>query len=928
MARGVFVPTNGYRHLHGPLSHRTYHVSTATAPTMTTYPLPGSRQHKIEALADIWSFADLIGYKGGAKSFSQCHKDMTSFLLTTQQHESFENRRRLVLMPRGHGKAQSLDSLVQTPCGPKRIGDLQLDDNVIGMDGKPTQVTVLHPVTPMDLYRVTTSDGRSTLCNLDHLWTVTIPSNSRKQVTVTTRELLTKYQLPRYDKRNNTHYIENRVRITPAAVVGVEDTQLPIDPYTLGMWLGDGTSAASTFTCHDDDAATMGRIGCYKNNTKYIWTLPKLVVTLKTNNLYKNKHIPEQYYLASYAQRMELLRGLMDSDGTCNKYGAASFGNSNTTLMADFVRLVRSLGGKAHVCSTHSTYPGANKVFPTQQANIWVPDNPFWLDRKAVRWVKPARIQLVISDIQLEKHDWGRCITVANSDGLYLTDDYIPTHNSSICSVLYTMWRIYRNPNIRILVGTNIKRLARGFIRELRQYFENKELQEKVWNSRPHIDGPLIPVLSAADRRTRNSRRNNNYSVQEMEDSSFNLNVADDTKLIWSGESLQMTRPVVLKEPTVQVASVGTIMTGDHYDLLILDDVVDFDNSNSQDKADNLLDWTRDLESVIDPRTSYDFTIKPVTKGVCTTRFTDFVGDEVVTLGTMYFEWDFYHYLQDEAETLGVRVFKRNVYVNGVDEEDGYLWPERFNKRVIDGLRRRINNSSRFSSQYLNAVIAPEDATFSLERLKWFPCSMVTVGEDRHVEVTYQGVRRRIKPKLFMDPAATTGSTSDFSVLGVGGYDEDRNLYILDLAVGRYTPTEVCTHMFRLAKQWRLNSVTVEMVGGFKLYRHVITEELKRRKISLGIEDYRPTGKINKQARIEAALEPHFANETLYISSHLANTAELRNEITTYPKSKHDDVLDVMASLVELAAPVMKKGQRGASTPRRSTNSKWGGTRG
>ena len=122
---------------------------------------------------------------------------------------------------------------------------------------------------------------------------------------------------------------------------------------------------------------------------------------------------------------------------------------------------------------------------------------------------------------------------------------------SSVCSVLYTMWRVYRNPNIRILVGTNIKRLARGFIRELRQYFENKELQETVWNSRPHVAGPLIPVLSAADRRQRNSRRNNNYSNMEMEDSGFNINVADDTKLIWSGESLQVTRPAVLKEPTI-----------------------------------------------------------------------------------------------------------------------------------------------------------------------------------------------------------------------------------------------------------------------------------------------------------------------------------------------------------------------------------------
>ena len=497
---------------------------------------------------------------------------------------------------------------------------------------------------------------------------------------------------------------------------------------------------------------------------------------------------------------------------------------------------------------------------------------------------------------------------------------------SSVCSVLYTMWRIYRNPNIRILVGTNIKRLARGFIRELRQYFENKELQESVWNSRPHVAGPLIPVLSAADRRQRNSRRNNNYSVQEMEDSGFNINVADDTKLIWSGESLQVTRPIVLKEPTVQVASVGTIMTGDHYDLLILDDVVDFDNSSTQDKAENLLDWTRDLESVLDPRTSHSFPVTIPGRGAA--NFTDYVGDEVVTLGTLYYEWDYYHYLQDDAETLGIRTFKRNVYVNGLDESDGFLWPERFNKRVVDGIRRRINNSSRFSSQYLNAVVAPEDAPFSLDRVKWVSFDLITVGNDRHVEYQYQGVRKRLKPKLFLDPAATTTDRSDFSVLGVGGYDEDRNLVILDLVVGRLTPTEVCSAMFKLLDRWKLCSVTVEMVAGFALYRHVISEEMKRRKLTVGIEDYRPPSKINKTARIEAQLEPHFTNGSLYMNTSVSNIPELRSELATFPKCKHDDVLDVMASLAELAAPVLRKGQRGASTPRRITNNKWGGTRG
>ena len=130
-----------------------------------------------------------------------------------------------------------------------------------------------------------------------------------------------------------------------------------------------------------------------------------------------------------------------------------------------------------------------------------------------------------------------------------------------------------------------------------------------------------------------------------------------------------------------------------------------------------------------------------------------------------------------------------------------------------------------------------------------------------------------------------------------------------------------------LLDKWKLSSVTVEMVAGFALYRHVITEEMKRRKISVGIEDYRPPGKINKQARIEAALEPHFTNKSLYMASTLAMNKELQAELVTFPKCKHDDVLDVIATLAALGTPVKRKGQSGASTPRRTTNNRWGGVR-
>lgn len=483
---------------------------------------------------------------------------------------------------------------------------------------------------------------------------------------------------------------------------------------------------------------------------------------------------------------------------------------------------------------------------------------------------------------------------------------------SSVCSVLYTLWRIYRNPDIRILVATNIKRLGRAFIRELRQYFENGELQRKVWNTRPWCPGPLIPALSAADRRTRNSQRS--YDTED------DLNLAQDSKLIWSMEALQVIRPSVMKEPTVAIVSVSTTVTGDHYDLLILDDVVDFDNSSTEAKADSILDWTRDLESVLDPR-------QQVTRKAGTFNLVDNVGDEAIILGTRYFEWDFYGYLLAESEALGIRSFIKNIYVNGYDDTDGYIWPEKFDAHAINSIRKRINSTQRFASQYLNTILAPEDQLFNIEQITWFSPATLQHLPDNTWEVYRVGnPARRVKPILFVDPAATVNSSSDFTVLTVAGYSEERELCILDIDHGRYTPDQVCERIFKMCDTWGINSVTVEMVAGFRLYETVIRNYMKRHSRLIGIRDYRPTTKMNKRARIEGMLLPLLENKMVLANSTIANNEEFRNELTLFPKSKHDDILDTLAAIAEIASPTRKTNAKGAYTPRRVINTKWGGT--
>ncbi len=115
-------------------------------------------------------------------------------------------------------------------------------------------------------------------------------------------------------------------------------------------------------------------------------------------------------------------------------------------------------------------------------------------------------------------------------------------HYKSTLTIGWVLQRIYRNPNITLLYSTNIRELSQGFIRELRSYFEDEQLQETVWNARPHIQGPLIPILDAASRRTQNTE-------------------AQDKKVVWSINQLQMNRSAKRKEPTVTSMTSSSVMT-------------------------------------------------------------------------------------------------------------------------------------------------------------------------------------------------------------------------------------------------------------------------------------------------------------------------------------------------------------------------------
>lgn len=504
---------------------------------------------------------------------------------------------------------------------------------------------------------------------------------------------------------------------------------------------------------------------------------------------------------------------------------------------------------------------------------------------------------------------------------------------STVCSVLYVLWRIYRNPNIRILVGCNLKELSESFIRELRQYLEDPELQERVWNKRPHISGRLIPVMDAAGRK----RRSQKSETEETE--------TEDKKLKWTSTALQVLRSQKLKEPTVLATSVGTRVTGQHYDVLIADDIVDFDNCSTPQKIAKTFGWVMDMESVIDPPREVVF------GKVGAVEFKETVGDEVVVLGTRYDNGDYYDYLMEHMRELEYRVFVRNIYRNGQnyvrsarteeeyqkikrqwrvgDNSKGYIWAEKYNDEYVKRLKARTNTSARrWASQYLNVIMSVEEQVLNVEKVRYFRSASCISKENGTVEIRLAGETRPrvLKPFMCVDPAASTKETADNTSICVGGADDERNLFIIDTRTGKFTPNQTIEHIYELAEKWRLYSVSVETngVGAGLPYGIKDREKWSR---PLIVREHRSTG--NKKERIEARLQPLMENGKLYLADWMATNTIINDEFTFFPReTAKDDFLDSVDMVCQIAFPTPRsfKG-KGTVTPKLTVNRKYGGTR-
>jgi phosphate starvation-inducible protein PhoH and related proteins len=362
------------------------------------------------------------------------------------------------------GRAQPYFARVLTPRGFRPIGSLRPGDSVIGSNGRATRVLGVYPQGVRDVFRVTAQDGSSTLCCGEHLWSVYTPEDRNRGKGA--RVLETREMIGRL-RRAHQHRFELPLLSAP---VRLPPRDVPMDPYALGLLLGDGCITGKTtpsFTTTDEElvhvleAKLEGIELQAKNEIDYVLhhvaggrggrRIPNPVtLTLRDLGLCgtrsSTKFVPDDYLYNSAATRLGVLQGLLDTDGgpvtqqgrTCR----IQYTTTSPRLGDDVVFLVRSLGGVAYwrTRPAEGRTPGfANGREVGYQSDAYVLDIrlpadavPFRLRRKSEKYSSSGggRPMRYIESIEPAGKQDCLCIRVAAEDSLYVTDDFLLTHNT------------------------------------------------------------------------------------------------------------------------------------------------------------------------------------------------------------------------------------------------------------------------------------------------------------------------------------------------------------------------------------------------------------------------------------------------------------------------------------------------------------------
>ena len=488
--------------------------------------------------------------------------------------ERGEVKRLIICLPPQVGKEISDNQAVMTKNGWKTHGELSVGDEVFGLDGQFKKV-LAESERVQSTHRISFSDGTEIDCHANHEWVVH-SFKSTKLFKTETKEMIGKlsYQEKRGDKLK-TRY---RFALPYFEPIKFQEKEVLIHPYVLGFWLGDGDSKSGRICKpHDSFVKIVDKINSlgyetsemYKTTNDYdlyYCNVNGLVTLNKKLNIFGNKHIPIDYLQTSIQNRLELLAGLLDSDGCCyddirhKQSQRISFSNTNKQIVEGVKFICNSFGWATYWSEeepklSSGGIQGKQIVYRVD----FTPTIPIPTVRLTINGTGVKRRRSIVKIEPLgDDAPMGKCIQVEG--GVYLVGDtFIPTHNSELSTRNFVPYLVGKDPYRKVAVVCYGKDLVSGFNRDIKANLGSKEYKN------------LFPNIELGT-------RTGEMAVFENSLDKIDIVIKDENGFKKGG--------------FIKTTAVTAPLTGTPVDILVMDDIYkDFDEAQSETTREQRWNW-------------------------------------------------------------------------------------------------------------------------------------------------------------------------------------------------------------------------------------------------------------------------------------------------------------------------------------------------
>lgn len=761
---------------------------------------------------------------------------------------------------RGIAKALSLDTRLPTPIGWTTVADIQIGDYIYGEDGKSALVLNKSEVFNKPMYRLVLADGRELKVSEDHINTVIHQRQKRvngKRVNyldrrdLTTKELLAmKLTTTRSKTDKNPKGKENRVWLPLPKPVQYPEQDLPIDPYTLGLAIGDGSMDRATGYCrlhgHVDDLPSLighvptecgpilldnrfpsvGRVGLQGLGSK--------LKALGLNCHGNHKVIPEQYKRASVSQRLALLQGLMDTDGTADKAGCTSFTSNSLQLIKDVQELVWSLGGNASYAPMEAAYRCSVRL------NLPL----FRLPRKLERQHMKAFDRIPLIAIEPIAQEPSQCLMVDTPERTFLAGDYVVTHNTTLLAeylflyiAVYGEIPKYGKIDLALYVSDSIENGVKNMRKNLEHRYENSDFLKYC-----------IPQVRFTDVR-------------------------------WEFINTDGKR-FIIKGYGAKTGVRGAKEMGTRPQLAILDDLISDEDARSSTVISAVEDTVyKAVTFALHPR-----------KNIIIWSGTPFNAKDPL-------------YKAVESGAWAVNVFPVCEKFPCEREEFRGSWPDRFNYDYVlqqYSIALETGQLHTFNQELMLRIMSEEDRMIKDSDIGWYNRELLI--KNRHAYNFY----------ITTDFATSEKTGADYSVISVWALSAEGYWFWVDGVCERQLMDANINDLFRLAQKYKPQSVGVEVSGQQGGFIRWIQNEMSVRNQFFNLASENNDGNpgirpnTNKLVRFNTMV-PLFKMHKMFFPLEMKHTnimLELQDELSLVTprgfKSKHDDFIDTISMLSSL----------------------------